>query len=190
MNIEQRPRLNPTVWRTARVLAGRTRIQLLREVLREPGQTVSGLANEMRISRSRASQELRRLQSRGLLKATRRGPFVTYRPIPDPQVPSAAPLLKALKKALRPTSELACNEVRRIAIGFSHPRRIAIARILATGPHHAEALHSKLKFPMAALYEHLCILKTSQQVQHSGVMYRWARLTHPLDQCLFQLVSG
>ena len=89
--------LHPTLWRTCRVLAGSTRLNLLRLVVATPGHTVSRLAEEAGIGLSRASQELRRLQSRGLLRATRTGSFVHYRPEPDPQVPDAKPLLLAMK---------------------------------------------------------------------------------------------
>ena len=90
--------LNPTVWRTCRVLSHPGRLRLLQEVLRQPERSVSQLAEDLSIGVSDASQQLRRLQSRGLLKRTCRGLEVIYRPIPDPQVPSAKPLLLALQK--------------------------------------------------------------------------------------------
>jgi len=94
--------LNPTVWRTCRVLSHPGRLRLLQEVLRQPERSVSQLAEDLSIGVSDASQQLRRLQSRGLLKRTCRGLEVIYRPIPDPQVPSAKPLLLALQKTLGP----------------------------------------------------------------------------------------
>ena len=36
--------LNPTLWRTCRILRGRARLGLLRQILKQPGQNVSPLA--------------------------------------------------------------------------------------------------------------------------------------------------
>ena len=36
--------LQPTLWRTCRVIANRTRLQILALLLRQPGQTVSAVA--------------------------------------------------------------------------------------------------------------------------------------------------
>lgn len=41
--------LNPTLWRTCRMLAGTTRIRLLRELHTHPGQSVSELARAVGI---------------------------------------------------------------------------------------------------------------------------------------------
>ncbi len=63
--------LNPTLWRTCRMLTGTNRVRLLRELHDHPGQSVSQLAAALGIGPSDASQELRRIQSRGLLKSER-----------------------------------------------------------------------------------------------------------------------
>ena len=76
--------LHPTLWRTCRVLAGPTRLRLLRRVIARPGLTVQQLADAQDIGKSRASQELRRLQSRGLIQARRKSARVAYHPVPDP----------------------------------------------------------------------------------------------------------
>ena len=89
--------LSPTLWRTCRVLAGGTRLALLRRVIKHPGLSVSELAAADKIDLARASQDLRRLQSRGLLRRHQAGVHVLFRPLPDPQVATAAPLLKAVQ---------------------------------------------------------------------------------------------
>lgn len=131
--------LNPTLWRTCRVLAGVHRLELLRLTLLEPGQNVSQMAKRLGIGISDASQELRRLQSRGLLRRTCQGRSVTFMPIPDPQVPTAAPLLEVLKAALlRSRPDLAAFAGMAHALG--HERRIALATALRTGPLNRIAL--------------------------------------------------
>ena len=125
--------LNPTVWRTCRALSGSTRVRLLRQILERPGQNVSQLAAQLDIGVSDASQELRRLQSRGLLRRSCQGMSVVYLPIPDPQVSSAAPLLQALKTAFSSDQE-SDESIARIAKALGHERRIAIVRALLQGP--------------------------------------------------------
>jgi hypothetical protein len=44
------PILQPTLWRTCRVLANRNRLQLLELLIEEPSQTVSLLAKRLRLS--------------------------------------------------------------------------------------------------------------------------------------------
>ena len=54
--------LNPTLWRTCKMLAGRTRIRMLRQLLEHPGECVSALGKRVAIKESAASQELRRIR--------------------------------------------------------------------------------------------------------------------------------
>ena len=76
--------LSPTLWRTCRVLAGGTRLALLRRVIKHPGLSVSELVAAEKIDLARASQELRRLQARGIVDVEREGRRVRYFPEPDP----------------------------------------------------------------------------------------------------------
>jgi len=70
----------PTLWRTCRVLANRTRLRIFRRLAQQPGQTVSDVARRLRLSLPVTSQYLRALEARGLLSARRVGLRVTYRP--------------------------------------------------------------------------------------------------------------
>ena len=93
--------LTPTLWRTCRVLSGATRLELLRRIIEMPDQCVAELTEALGLSETRASQELRRLQSRGLVQVAREGRWVRYRPVTVPKVPSAKPLLAAARKRSR-----------------------------------------------------------------------------------------
>ena len=86
--------LNPTLWRTCKMLAGPTRIRLLRQLLATPDEGVSALGRHVGIREATASQELRRIQSRGLLQSNRRGPLLVYRMAADPQVSRPRRFLK------------------------------------------------------------------------------------------------
>ena len=182
--------LNPTLWRTCRVLAGPTRLRLLRLVLAAPGATVSRLAEEAGIGLSRASQELRRLQSRGLLNAARGGVFVRYLPDPDPQVPSARPLLLAVKAAFAQGGAAKDREIRLIATGLSHPRRILLFRELLGGPRTVQMLQSSLAISLDAVYRHLQILEQGGLVRNKSGVVRVTRHSHPLIRCLGDLVKA
>jgi DNA-binding transcriptional ArsR family regulator len=178
--------LNPTLWRTCRVLIGRTRLKLFRQLCAEPARPVTELARRVGVGVSDASQELRRLQSRGLLQAERKGAYVFYRIGADPQVPSAAPLLKALKAAcaLTPHDE----DILRIAKGLSHPRRLALARALKNSPQTPMGIQAALSIPLNAAVLHCGILQEAGLVRREGNTYRLAPCAHPLARALVQLL--
>ena len=182
--------LNPTLWRTCRVLSGGTRLKLLRQIHDAPGQSVSDLAKAIGIGVSDASQELRRLQSRGLLQAERKGAFLIYRLGADPQVPSAAPLLKALKTALetRPADQDAA--MLPIAAGLAHARRIAIVKALAKSDLPPLALRTTLHIPQCPMSHHLKTLKAGGWVQGNKNMLALCPPAHPLARALALLAQA
>src|SRR5437762_1309603 len=73
------PPLRPTLWRTCRVLANRTRLQIFALLVRRRSQTVSAIADRIEVPLSVASQNLRALEARGLLEVRRSGRRVYYR---------------------------------------------------------------------------------------------------------------
>ncbi len=181
--------LTPTLWRTCRVLAGPTRLELLRRILAAPDLSVSELTAAVGITETRASQELRRLQARGLVQAVRAGRYVRYRPVPDPLVPSAKPLLAAMKAALARDLPEADAQTMRVAKACGHPRRIAIARELLAGPCRASGLRATLGLPWMALGRHLRALQAGGVARHTRAGWIWAANPHPLAKCLAGLVG-
>ena len=179
--------LNPTLWRTCRVLAGKTRIKLLRQLHDHPGQNVSELAMSVGIGRSDASQELRRLQSRGLLQAEQNGSHLLYRMAADPQVLSATPLLKALKAAFASYPPERDEEICSIATGLAYPRRIALAKALLETPQTELALQISLNLSSFATFTHLRILMNSGFVRRDKHLLRFEPLAHPLAGELVRL---
>lgn len=180
--------LNPTLWRTCRALAGETRIQLFRQLYASPGLCVSQLADEVGIGCSCASQELRRLQSRGLLQVARVGPYVRYRPGADPQVADAHPILVAMERVLtrRPASR--DEEILCIASALAHPRRMAILRNLLAEPQDTTSLQTTLKIPLRTLHHHLEFLLAGNMIRLEQGVYSPVRNRHPLAKCLIELV--
>jgi len=180
--------LNPTLWRTCRALAGQTRLKLLRQLHDQPGQSVSDLAKVVGIGVSDASQELRRIQSRGLLQAERAGPRLSYRLGADPQVPSAAPLLSALKSTLARTPPECDREIIPIATGLAHFRRVAIAKALLAGPQSELDLRSLTRIPPASLNGHVRTLIASGFVKRYRGFLRFHAPDHPLARALANIL--
>lgn len=183
-------KLHPTLWRTCRILGGKTRLRLFRRVVATPDQSVTVLARQLGISVPRASQELRRLQSRGLLQAIRRDQNVLYRPVADALVSSAPPLLGAMQETFLRYPESQDDDIIRIATGFSHTRRLVLMRLLLAGPMDEQTLEDVSGIKRDALLRHLRILEKGGLARcHAG---RWQVVdsAHPLAQCLFVLLVG
>lgn len=180
--------LNPTLWRTCRMLCGPTRIRLLRGLEENPGRNVSEMAQAVGIGLSAASQDLRRIQSRGLLQTERRQASLIYRFGADPQVPSATPILKALRTALSGGSPAEDARIQTIARGFAHPRRIDLLRSLMNSPKSAFALHKELHLPFRTVNRHLRTLLECGLVRRDNRILHPAPPNHPLAKSLLKLL--
>ncbi len=172
--------LHPTLWRTCRVLAGPTRVRLLRVLLANPGLTVTETAERLNLGLSRASQELRRINARGLLAVCRVGAEVRYRLAPDPLVADAAPLTESIQRVLRRGGDRTTADFVRVARGFTYPRRLAIVRRLLTGPAARVAIRHATGIPLPSLKRHLRILVRCRLVRARDGVYHLLPACHPL----------
>ena len=180
--------LSPTLWRTCRVLSGGTRLALLRRVIKHPGLSVSELAAAEKIDLARASQELRRLQARGIVGVEREGRRVRYFPEPDPLVASAKPLLRALQEACAKYPPAGDEQTARIAQGLAHERRIAVVRALRAEPRSFLVLQGAVQIPGQTLWHHLRLLAAGGWVEQDGRTWKLAEADHPLAKCLLKLL--
>lgn len=180
--------LNPTLWRTCRMLSGDTRLRLLRALHDQPGRNVTELARAMEIGRSDASQELRRIQSRGLLQPEHRGAALIYRVGADPQVASAAPLLKALKAAFSSAAAGQVATIRAIANGLAHPKRIAILKSLMQAPKSVYALQKEIRTEFGNLQRHVQTLRAGGLVSRKDRLLHFTAPTHPLARAFILLL--
>ena len=143
----------PTIWRTCRVLANPHRLACLRVVIDSPASSVNEIATLTHLPPNKVSMHLRALQSRGLLHASRESRWVRYHPQPDPLVPSAYPILAAMRVALRLQRD---PEVLRTLTAFTHPRRLTLLRCLQlSAPLPEETLSGTLRISPPALWRHL-----------------------------------
>ena len=158
--------LQPTLWRTCRVLANDTRLRIFARLIHKQPQSVSQLAESAALTLPVASQSLRALESRGLLIVKRRRRRVEYRIPSAAEAGSLADLIAALKTALRPELP-AITEIIKLATAFTHPSRIQIYRSLASG--------QKMPMPIQTATP----ISARAQARHLGKL--WARGYVELD---------
>jgi predicted ArsR family transcriptional regulator len=182
--------LNPTLWRTCKMLAGKTRIRLLRQLHAHPGEGVKALGKRVGIGHAAASQELRRIQSRGLLQVERHKSFKLYRMVSDPQVTTAAPLLKAMQTVFDQLPPEKDERVCVIAAGLSHERRVQIVQSLLRKPQSLSELQFVSHISPHPFREHMKTLLASQFVVLSQDQAHFAVPDHPLGITLAKLLHG
>ncbi len=180
--------LNPTLWRTCRMLAGATRIRLLRRLHDHPGENISMLADALGISQPYASQEMRRIQSRGFLRPVRQGASLVYQPVPDPQVSSAAPLLKAVWQALDAFPSRRDAEINVLAAGLAHERRIALARLLLKAPRTPSQLLDAIPMAACSFHQHVRTLLAGGWIVKDAGLLSFVTPAHPLAKALVRLL--
>jgi len=158
--------LTPTLWRTCRVLANPLRLRCLQAVLRQPNRFVSALAQETRLPVPVASQYLRDLQARGLISVWRRSRWTFYGDTPDPLVDHAAPLLAAMRKSFADET-FSMDQIHHVLQGFTHPRRLAVLRVLVTSSHPSSfaAIGHATGISAPALVRHLHKLEACELVR-------------------------
>lgn len=181
--------LQPTLWRTCRVLANRFRLRILQQLLRQPDQTVSMIARKLHMPLPVASQYLRALNARGLLQSRRVGKYVYYRPVADKSVTGAAQLLKAIRQTLIQEKQ-PIDVIFRLVTAFTHPRRVAIIRALGYSATTKPSLRIKTRMSGRALSRHLKKLADRGFLIVGSRTYRCARPECPLAKTLIRLALG
>ncbi len=180
---------HPTLWRTCRTLANPKRLLCLRTVFLSPSITVGACARSTGLAEWHVSEFLRALQARGLIQARRRSRWVGYIATPDPSVPNAAPLLKALRQALIDRSEPDDGVIRTLT-AFTHPRRLAILAYLHRQPAPScDALAAATEISPPALYRHLTKLASRGLVTSGHGKVRLVTTRNPLARSLLALLA-
>ena len=172
------------------MLAQFGRLSSLKAVLVCPGISVGEVAEGLHVPVNQASLFLRALQARGLIRAQRHSRWVRYAPVPDPLVPEAKPILKALRRALL---EEGCaeSEVRRTLTGFTHPRRLVILSSLkedVSSP--ADDLAAWTRISRPALSRHLAKLAARRLVFETSQGWRLASPPNALAKTLLLLTRA
>jgi len=147
-------RLAPTLWRTCRTLANKTRLKIFQALLLTPGLSVKQVASTLQMDMAVASKYLRELNARGLLLVRREAATVRYWPGADVSMPQTYCLVRALSTTFRKNRE-PCVHIFRMTTAFAHPRRIAIVREIAGRPAGSSAIRARVGISVAALRRHL-----------------------------------
>ncbi|MEI6211522.1 MAG: hypothetical protein WCR06_07835 [bacterium] len=145
--------LAPTIWRTCRVLACARRLKVFKVVVEKGPVCVKDVARICRMPENTTTQYLRALQARGLLAANRKSRWVYYVPQADPSVQHAEVLLAVMRKALgrnEPNAEMLAA-----LTAYTHPRRIAMVRQLASKPGTVPDVGYALGISYPASYRHM-----------------------------------
>lgn len=159
--------LQPTLWRTCRCVANRTRLKILRELLARPNQSVKQIGLNLSLSESVASLSLRALNARGVLSAFRIGKHVFYAVEANLSIQGCFELLEALRQVFH-SDKNAAELVFRQATAFTHPRRIEIIRTLQKKPFSAHELSGITGISQSAMGRHLKKLEARGFICASG----------------------
>ncbi|MSR65773.1 MAG: ArsR family transcriptional regulator [Pedosphaera sp.] len=180
--------LQPSLWRTCRVLANRTRLRLFQLLARRPDLAVSAVAGQLNLPVPVASQYLRALEARGLLAVRRSGARVKYR-LKTAEPGSASTLVAPLRLALQPNSG-AVETVFKLATAFTQSRRIEVFRVLNARPATFEQLLIATGISKRALIRHLWKLETRGFVSCQSGVYTVTNRRDVLGRELARLAIG
>jgi DNA-binding transcriptional ArsR family regulator len=179
--------LEPTFWRTCRVLANRKRLTILQLLLRDGEQNVQQVARSLRQPIAVTSQYLRMLNARGIIQARRNGRWVFYRVGANKNIPSSVRLARALQKALA-DKKMSITSLYRIVTTFTHPRRIVIVRCLADMDLTKEGLHQRTNISRMALARHLQKLVNRGYIKkHQNRRYSLVRPPNPFAHMILMI---
>lgn len=168
--VQGAPNLQPTLWRTCRVVANHTRLEIFRFLLQQPEQTVSAVARHFDLSLSLSSEYLRLLESRSLLRARRVGRWVKYRTSPINRANPNSGLVAALRGTFQQDPK-PTETIFRVATAFTHPRRIDIFRALQASPRTLGQLRAATGISVWALRRHFGKLEARGFATHSRSLY-------------------
>lgn len=188
MGMDHMNRLRPTLWRTCRVIACETRLQLLWFLFEEGECCVSQLAESIHITPSNATIQLRAMSARGLIRYRRSKLNVIYRAEASPEVDYAIGLLEALRVCHY--SNTPHRTVMKQATAFTHERRIEIVRLLHGNPMKPAALQAATGMSSSAMMRHLDKLLSRRFVRESEGRYRLEWPGHPFGRTLMRMVCS
>ena len=162
--------LRPTHWRTCRVIASQTRLQLLWLLFQHEDLCVSALAKRVGLSDPNTSIQLRALSARGLITPQRKGLQIFYRPEVNINVEHAKTLLAALRECQE--RNMGFDSIIRQATAFTHAWRIKIVRSLDESRQTFSQLQESTEIPAPSLSYHLAKLKARRFITTKNGIYR------------------
>ena len=181
-------KLRPTLWRTCRVLACETRLEMLRLLFERGELCVFEMADLTGISPHNASTQLRALNARGLITPRRKDQRVIYRAEANEELEAAPLLLEAVRDAF--AKKTSAKTIFHLCTAFTHQRRVELVRILTGGPQSFGDLMEKTGMSTSALWNHLDKLSDRGFVSEQDRRYRLRRIRDPLRRALLKAVCS
>jgi DNA-binding transcriptional ArsR family regulator len=178
-------KLRPTLWRTCRIIANETRLQLLWNIFAEGELYVNQLVQQTGATRPNASNQLRALSARGLIAYRREKQNVIYRAEANNGVDFAPNLLEALRQCHERSMQF--KTVIRQATAFTHERRIEIVQALNGKKLSFGGLRDTTGISPAALSRHLEKLETRGFIKRTDGLYRIGWPGNPLGRTLIDI---
>ncbi|MEN8254539.1 MAG: metalloregulator ArsR/SmtB family transcription factor [Verrucomicrobiota bacterium] len=179
--------LRPTLWRTCRVLANESRLNLLRALFSCDESTVSALAVKTGISEAFASTQLRALSARGLVSSRPAGRWMFYSFEPNMAVEHSETIGNAIRESFAAGAK---NEsLIAAATAFTHPRRISIIKCLGEGEKTFPELLASTHISTMALYRHLQKLTARNMVERKNNRYRQTKPGDTLGKTLLAIAA-
>lgn len=185
LNRNSTPLPQPTLWRTCRVLANRKRLQILGLLARSPAQSVSSVAQHMKLSRPTASQYLRALEARRLLTCQRRASRVEYRLADGRSEGSADQIVAALRRVLGRGGRF--EQLFKLATAFTHPRRVEVFRAISEGANSFGKIQAATRIPGPALQRQLAKLEARGFITGTRGAYAVRPQADPFARALARL---
>jgi DNA-binding transcriptional ArsR family regulator len=178
-------KLRPTLWRTCRVLASETRLQLLWLIFEQKELYVQEAAELTGMSIPNASNQLRSLSARGLISLRREKMRVLYRAEANHAVDAAPILLDTLR--ICHEQRISFPSIIRQATAFTHERRIEIVRALTGKTLAFHQLTETTGMSTSALSRHLKKLEARGFVKCRDGFYNRAMPSNPLGRMLLKI---
>lgn len=157
--------LNPTLWRTCRMLANARRLRIIHQLIGKDPQTLTQLATACKMSVPACSQYTRQITARGLCREVRKGRFAYFDLCADPSIPYAASLLKAVIASLKHAKPNYKGQIADLT-AYTHVSRIRIVRHIAQhGVCRTCEMKSGLHISKPALIRHINKLTRRNRLQ-------------------------
>jgi DNA-binding Lrp family transcriptional regulator len=162
---------------------------MLALLIRQPGQTVSSVARQMKLSLPAASQYLRALEARGLLTCQRVGLRVEYRPVAMTTEGGGGAIATALRMLVGRRRQQPPDVLFKLATAFTHPRRIEVYRAVKNGADSFVRVQAATHISRRALARHLAKLEARGFVKNEEDVYAVTNHAHPLGRVLALVLS-
>ena len=175
-------KLTPTLWRTCRVIACTTRLQLLWHIFQHEKLYIAELAQLTRIGIPTATIHLRALNARGLILPHREKMKVFYRAKANVAVAFAPELLTALHECCE--RNVPFKTIIRQATAFTHERRIELIRALNESDLTFDELLEKTGMSPSSLSRHAGKLKARGIIRRNQGKYRLMKPKEGLSSLL------